>query len=80
MGFVLPLSDWMRNELRPEVDRTLAALPPALEEQINSEAVAAIWGSFLASGRNWLRSWALYALCRWLEGVETARPAAAARR
>jgi asparagine synthase (glutamine-hydrolysing) len=80
MGFVLPLADWMRNELRSEVDRTLAALPPALEEQIDSEAVAAVWGSFQESGRNWLRSWALYALCRWLEGVDTARPAAAAGR
>lgn len=70
MGFVLPLADWMRNEWQPEVDRTLGALPPALAEQIDPEAVAEIWSSFQRTGRNWLRSWSLYALCRWFETLE----------
>jgi asparagine synthase (glutamine-hydrolysing) len=75
MGFVLPLADWMRGEMRPEIERTLTALPPALEEHIDSEAVAAIWHLFLETGRNWLRAWALYALCRWVEGIEATEPA-----
>jgi asparagine synthase (glutamine-hydrolysing) len=79
MGFVLPLADWMRGELRSEVDRTLTALPPALEEQLDPDAVAAIWHTFLETGRNWLRPWTLYALCRWFESVEAAPPVSAAR-
>jgi asparagine synthase (glutamine-hydrolysing) len=79
MGFVLPLADWMRDEWRPEVDGAFAALPPALAELIDAEAVGEIWRSFLETGSNWLRPWALYSLCRWLESVETASPAVSVR-
>ncbi len=34
----------------------------------------AIWEDYLASGRNWLRPWALYALVRWVESLESAAP------
>lgn len=68
-GFALPLADWMRGELRAEVDAALRHPPDALAGLLDARAVAGVWGQFLADGRRWTRPWALFALCRWAQTI-----------
>ena len=66
-SFVLPLSDWMRSELRPEIETTLFATPcPALDSVLNADSVAAIWRRYLDGSGTWHRPWALFVLKRWI--------------
>ncbi len=73
-GFALPLYLWMNEEMRGEIDARLRRPPEALARLIDSRVTVAIWEDYLASGRNWLRPWALYALVRWVESLESAAP------
>jgi asparagine synthase (glutamine-hydrolysing) len=73
-GFALPLRLWMRGELRGEVEERLRRPPEALAQLIDTRAGAEVWADYLASGRRWLRPWALYALARWVESLESAAP------
>ncbi len=73
-GFLLPLAQWMRRELRGEVEKTLREPPAAVADVLDRDAMLAVWRDFLDGSHWWLRAWALYALCRWSAGV-TARPA-----
>jgi asparagine synthase (glutamine-hydrolysing) len=68
-GFALPLAQWMRGELRGEVDAALRNPPDALAGLLNGDAVAKVWEQFLRDGRRWTRPWALFALCRWAETI-----------
>lgn len=66
-GFVLPIGDWLRGELREEVDRSLArrreALPGLAREATRT------WSRFLRApkGERWGRAWALYVLGEWCD-------------
>jgi asparagine synthase (glutamine-hydrolysing) len=68
-GFVLPLADWMRGDLRIELNDTLLRLPDELEAVLDPLAVARIWRSYVADGARWVRPWSLFALAKWCASV-----------
>lgn len=73
-GFLLPLPRWIRGELKSELDDKLRRPPEVLAELVDVAAIADIWKEHNASGRGWLRPWALYSLSRWVESIESAVP------
>lgn len=71
--FSLPMGQWMRGELRAEVEwvlRELAAGGP-VGEALNHEAVESVWREFLVGRRHWTEAWALYVVKRWGDGLRT---------
>jgi asparagine synthase (glutamine-hydrolysing) len=68
-GFTLPFEQWLRGDLRAEVE-------PILEKKINRgplaglldpSQVSRVWHDFLRGATSWTRPWSLYVLQRWCE-------------
>jgi asparagine synthase (glutamine-hydrolysing) len=68
-GFTLPFEQWMRGDLRAEVE-------PVLENRISQGPLAGlldpsqvrrVWHDFLRGATSWTRPWSLYVLQRWCE-------------
>jgi asparagine synthase (glutamine-hydrolysing) len=68
-GFTLPFEQWLRGDLRPEVE-------PVLEKKISQGPLAGlldpnevrrVWHDFLRGATSWTRPWSLYVLQRWCE-------------
>ena len=68
-GFTLPFEQWMRGDLRSEVE-------PVLEKKISQGPLAGlldpiqvrrVWHDFLRGATSWTRPWSLYVLQRWCE-------------
>jgi asparagine synthase (glutamine-hydrolysing) len=68
-GFLLPLRTWMLGDLRSEVASTLTDPPDAIQSLVDPRQIKEVWARFSSDGRNWLRPWALYALCKWVESL-----------
>ena len=66
-GFEFPWSDWLRGELRSEVERTLAEPGPILGQALRWEGVRALLGDFLNGREHWSRPWLFYVLRKWTE-------------
>ena len=69
-GFTLPFEQWMRQQLRPEIEPVLQAMrveKGPLGGLLNGSAVQRMWGDFLGGSVSWSRPWALYVLQRWCE-------------
>jgi asparagine synthase (glutamine-hydrolysing) len=69
-GFTLPLEDWMRRELRAEIEPVLQATRidnGPLGGMLRGQAVHNIWQSFRRRKVSWSRPWSLYVLQRWCE-------------
>ena len=66
-GFTLPFERWMRQALRPEVERRLGGLQGVLAEIMNSNRVQQTWSDFELGRTSWTRPWSLYVLDRWCE-------------
>ena len=66
-GFTLPFESWMRQALRPEVERRLGGLHGVLAEITNSTSVQQTWSDFESARTSWTRPWSLYVLDRWCE-------------
>ena len=66
-GFSLPFADWMRRELREEVDAGIVSLA-RLGGPVAGSAVQEVWQRFCSEpGRiNWSRPWSLFILGRYL--------------
>ena len=69
-GFTLPFEQWMRQELRPEIEpvlneKRIASGP--LGEFLNAREVFKVWRDFLGGSISWSRPWSLYVLQRWCE-------------
>jgi asparagine synthase (glutamine-hydrolysing) len=67
-GFTFPFQDWMRSDLRADVEAVL--LSGVLSEAVGLDAVAveSIWKGFLSrpEGTRWAGPWALYAIGRYV--------------
>jgi len=68
-GFTLPFEQWMRGDLRVEVE-------PVLEKKVSHgplagllrpDQVQRVWHDFLRGATSWTRPWSLYVLQRWCE-------------
>jgi asparagine synthase (glutamine-hydrolysing) len=67
-GFTLPLEQWLREELRPEVEGVVRKLDHGpLASVLNPQAVHKIWEDFLNRRTSWSHVWALHVLERWCE-------------
>jgi asparagine synthase (glutamine-hydrolysing) len=66
-GFTLPFESWMRQTLRPEVERRLGALQGILAEITTPSSVRQTWSDFERGRTSWTRPWSLYVLDRWCE-------------
>lgn len=71
-GFGVPISEWMRSDLREEVDARLRETPGALQDHIDGKVALDVWNGFLKGREHWTRPWALYALSRWSDTIEHA--------
>lgn len=67
-GFTLPFEHWLRDELRPEVERGLQNVAGGpLASVLNPSAVQAVWSDFHLGKTSWSRPWSLYTLQKWCE-------------
>jgi asparagine synthase (glutamine-hydrolysing) len=69
-GFTLPFEQWMRQELRSEIDPVLEAKrinTGPLAGLLDGSQVQQMWSDFLRGKVSWSRPWALYVLQRWCE-------------
>ncbi len=69
-GFTLPFEQWLRQELRSEMDPVLAAKRinnGPLAGLLDGNRVQQVWSDFLRGKVSWSRPWALYVLQRWCE-------------
>ena len=71
-GFTLPFEHWLKDELRPEVEKSLNDIGYGpLAGVIEGNAVRQVWKEFLEGRTSWSRPWALYVIDNWcrLHGV-----------
>lgn len=67
-GFTFPFEHWLRDELRPDVESTLARVGEGrLGNVLDPNVVWGIWQRFLAGKTSWSRPWSLYVLDKWCE-------------
>jgi asparagine synthase (glutamine-hydrolysing) len=65
-GFLLPIEGWMQGPMWDSLDATLGDPPDAVDALLDAQAMRAVWRGFQDDREHWLRSWALYVLCRWV--------------
>lgn len=67
-GFTMPFEHWLRDALRPQIERSLRRIGDGpLATNISQPAALNIWKDFLAGRTSWSRPWSLYVLQRWSE-------------
>jgi asparagine synthase (glutamine-hydrolysing) len=68
-GFTLPFEQWMRGDLRAEVEPVLEKKisQGPLAELLEPNEVRRVWHDFLRGATSWTRPWSLYVLQRWCE-------------
>ncbi len=67
-GFTLPFEHWLRDALRPDIEKSLSDLAHgALGSLINEQAARQVWQDFLDGRTSWSRPWSLYVLQSWCE-------------
>jgi asparagine synthase (glutamine-hydrolysing) len=67
-GFTLPFEHWLRDALRPVVEKSLMQIGDgALGALISERAARDVWQDFLAGRTSWSRPWSLYILQRWCQ-------------
>ncbi|HEY7098181.1 MAG TPA: asparagine synthase (glutamine-hydrolyzing) [Terriglobales bacterium] len=65
-GFTLPFEHWLKDELRPEVEKMLHSTADGpLATMLHASAVQDVWQDFLRGQTAWSRPWALYVLENW---------------
>ena len=67
MGFTLPFNDWMKGEMRSEIETVLLSPSDKLSAFISDEGVRKIWINFLENRCSWSRPWSLYVLKKWID-------------
>jgi asparagine synthase (glutamine-hydrolysing) len=67
MGFTLPFNDWMKGEMRSEIETVLLSPSDKLSAFISDEGVREIWINFLENRCSWSRPWSLYVLKKWID-------------
>jgi asparagine synthase (glutamine-hydrolysing) len=68
-GFVLPIAEWARRRLQPEMERVLHDAALIQRVGLQPKTVADFWRSFCAGrpGLYWSRAWALFVFLAWCE-------------
>jgi asparagine synthase (glutamine-hydrolysing) len=67
-GFTLPLEQWLREDLRSEVEPTVQRIGQGpLGSVLNPKSALQLWDDFLNNRTSLSRVWSLYVLERWCE-------------
>lgn len=67
-GFTLPLEDWLRDTMRPQLQTCFDRWDEGpLQKFVHGSAVRKVWDNYLAGKTSWSRPWALFVLQRWCE-------------
>jgi asparagine synthase (glutamine-hydrolysing) len=65
-GFTLPFERWMKDALRTEIERSIAAVAEGpLGGILNQQAARRVWQDFLEGRTSWSRPWSLFVLQEW---------------
>ena len=67
MGFTLPFENWMRGQMKAEIEEVLLTPSPGLAGILSEEGVRNVWTDFLGKRISWSRPWSLYVLKKWVE-------------
>jgi len=67
MGFTLPFNDWMKGEMRSEIETVLLSPSDKLSAFISEEGIRKIWIKFLENRCSWSRPWSIYVLKKWID-------------
>ena len=73
-GFVLPIGEWAKRRLQPEMERVLSDASLVSRAGLRPESVRTLWRSYVAGkpGLYWSRVWSLYALLSWCQSHDMA--------
>jgi asparagine synthase (glutamine-hydrolysing) len=73
-GFVLPIGEWARRRLQPEMERLLSDAPLVSRVGLQPDTVQTLWRSYVAGrpGLYWSRVWSIYALLSWCQSHDMA--------
>ena len=67
-GFTLPFEHWMRDALRPEVERALTVpADGALTNRLSPGGLRQVWDDFQRGATSWSRPWAMFVLRNWCQ-------------
>jgi asparagine synthase (glutamine-hydrolysing) len=67
-GFTLPFDRWVRESLRPEIEKALGTMGESpLAEVLTDDGSHRVWNEFLRGTTSWSRPWSLFVLRRWCE-------------
>lgn len=68
-GFVLPIGEWAKRRLQPEIERLLSDAALVGRAGLQPQAVRTLWKSYVAGrpGLYWSRVWSIYALLSWCQ-------------
>lgn len=66
-GFVLPIGEWARRRLQPEIGQLLSDSALVTRAGLEPQVVRTLWKSYVAGkpGLYWSRVWSLYVLVSW---------------
>jgi len=73
-GFVLPIGEWAKRRLQPEMERLLSDAPLVSRAGLRPESIRTLWRSYVAGkpGLYWSRVWSIYALLSWCQNHDMA--------
>jgi asparagine synthase (glutamine-hydrolysing) len=73
-GFVLPIGEWAKRRLQPEIERLLSDAPLVIRAGLQPDTVQTLWKSYVAGrpGLYWSRVWSVYALLSWCQNHDMA--------
>jgi len=73
-GFVLPIGEWARRRLQPQMERLLCDATLVSRAGLEPETVRTLWKSYVKGSRGlyWSRVWSVYALVSWCQSHDMA--------
>jgi asparagine synthase (glutamine-hydrolysing) len=73
-GFVLPIGEWAKRRLQPEMERLLSDAASVSRAGLRPETVQTLWKSYVAGrpGLYWSRVWSIYVLLSWCRDHDVA--------
>jgi asparagine synthase (glutamine-hydrolysing) len=73
-GFVLPIDEWARRSLQPQIERLMTDAELIGRVGLCAETVRTLWESYVAGkpGLHWSRVWSIYVLLAWCQNHEMA--------
>jgi asparagine synthase (glutamine-hydrolysing) len=73
-GFVLPIDEWAKRSLQPQIERVLTDTELVTRVGLCPKTVQTLWASYLEGkpGLHWSRVWSIYVLLEWCQSHDMA--------